>query len=371
MRQGVKPSLFKLYLRLVLYTTSIPQALEGNYIMGSIETVILGAEATGKTSLCNRLANEPIPERHLPTIGVDFTGYKPAQSRIKFRIFDCSGLEKYSELSKAFVSRAQIVCLNFSYDSSDSLKKLKRFLELAKASTSNAKFIVVGSKADLPEHEKSVSDEVVDKFLQENADDLGNDYKFVKVDAKNNTGITETPIGESTFCSALNDQAVKIIGVEDNQRDQAQATLTDEEDRYFPKSYTSLYKLPRSSEKLEPLQKLRLQVFKILEDYSGYRPVLGLFSKAGFFHRGRHHRNEVKAIIDHNNLTSSDDFRLENLVSAYNTLSAIKKKPGGSLDRRVQFIKQLISYSGIDLGDRQLKDEQEYHAGSTARFNYR
>ncbi len=295
--------------------------------------------------------------------GIDFHLYSQDQPHGLYRIWDIGGQQRFANLWPVYLKNSHIICLNFSYDSIDSLKKLKRFLELAKASASNAKFIVVGSKANLPEHEKTVTDETVEEFLRANADNLGDDCQFVKVDAIDNVGITESLDDSKPFCSALGILAEKLASHENS---------IEVKETYFPKSYESLSKVNvlKSGEEQSPLEPLRQQVLKVLEDYSGYRPVLGIFSKAGFFHRGRHHRNEVKEIIDGNNLTSSSDFSVEGLVSTYNALSDIAKKPGGSLDRRVQLIKQLISVSRIDLGDRQLKGEQEYHKDSTARFNY-
>ncbi len=335
-------------------------------IISTVKVIAVGAAKTGKTKLLQRLKSEGYNETYERGEAFKLTRHR-TKGDINFSIWELSGDDRYNEVRTPYISGAQILCLNFSYDDPASLERLAYYLKLAKKEARNAKFIVVGSKADLPEHEKKVTDDMVSEFLQTNAGVLGNDYQFVTVDAKSDVRIKEDADGSKTFCSALDTLAKTLNSPAKNNQVKKE---------YFPKSYTSLSKLPRSSEGLVPLQKLRLQVLKVLEDYSGYRPVLGIFSKAGFFHRGRHHRQDVKEIINNFKLTSSSNCSVKQITDAYAKLCLIIKKPGGSLDRRVQFIKHLITESEVKfydtdlLYDLNLLQKQNYNRDASARIQY-
>jgi GTPase SAR1 family protein len=334
------------------------------------KAIIIGATKTGKTSLLERISGKQPSDSYTPTPGLGFERYTYDGEEKKLLVTEVAGASQHQHLVRPRFLRSDIVCLNFSYDNLKSLDYLLSFLQsLAPAEIQNKKFIVVGSKASLTAQEKQVTDEAVESFLSFCEEKLGADryegadrYKFVQVDAEENTGIQKSVDNPNTFCSVL----------EEFDRDITAIKQTPPKiQRSFPKSYQSFYyKIPKDDGEQDKLQALRQQVFKILEDYSGYRPALGVFSKAGLFHPGRHHRCQVKTIIENNNLAEPGEFDISKLVKVYNELSKIEKKSGGSLDRRVQLIKSLISRSNVKLGRDKKLDLQQYNNDIKERFNY-
>ena len=156
---------------------------------GFFKIITLGDSSVGKTSIIKRYTNNIFEEETLPTVGIGFS-FKEVTlengTKIKIKLIDTAGQEKYNSLSKSYYKNAEGVLFVFAYDNKDSFDHVEKWLESFKKNCDkeDIPFFLVGNKIDL--EKKKVDDKSID--------DLKNRINikdFIQTSAKENKGIED------------------------------------------------------------------------------------------------------------------------------------------------------------------------------------
>jgi len=131
------------------------------------EVVIVGSSCVGKTSICTRYFHKTFEKAPLPTIGID-----PYPKTIKttddgifmIRCLDIGGAERYQNVAKPYIEKAQVMICVFSFDNLKSFTSLSTLLKKV-----DVKYkILVGNKSDLVDDKKLVSSSQIFEFREKN-----------------------------------------------------------------------------------------------------------------------------------------------------------------------------------------------------------
>ena len=153
----------------------------------SFKIITIGDSGVGKTAIIKRYVYNCFDSGNLSTIGVNFS-FKDIilknNKRIKLKLIDTAGQEKYRSLSKSYFKNADGVLFVFSLNDLQSFQNLTDWINLFKENTINNKRIpiyLIGNKDDL---EHKVDKKLIDELLQEY-----NGYEYRSVNALNDNNI--------------------------------------------------------------------------------------------------------------------------------------------------------------------------------------
>lgn len=116
-----------------------------------LKTVIVGSSGAGKSSLLKVLCNEPFPNTHDVTIGVDYGSLilDEGNKKYKFCLWDTSGNNTFMAIVRSYFHHSAAAILVFDLNSPDSfINSIKWFEHYRKICNQNC-VIVVGNKSDL------------------------------------------------------------------------------------------------------------------------------------------------------------------------------------------------------------------------------
>ncbi len=168
-----------------------------------IKILTLGDSGVGKTSIIQKFVNDKFNQNMLSTIGVDFQSKEIIinNTKIKLKIWDTTGQEKYHSITNLFIKGSSIVILVYSVDLLSSFEGLDYWYKSIKENLEGNNYIlaVVGSKSDLiNEDEEVVSEEEAKKFAKER------NAKFKLVSSK------EDPVGINNLFDMLLDELIQM-----------------------------------------------------------------------------------------------------------------------------------------------------------------
>ena len=150
--------------------------------------ITIGDSNVGKTSIIRRYIDNKFDENFIATIGLIFS-FKEVilknQKKVRLKLIDTAGQEKYKSLSKSYFKNADGVLFVFSFEDIDSFDHLKEWINSFKESQSKERIpcFLIGNKNDLP---KKVNKDDINQFLTEY-----NDMKFEETSAKENISINK------------------------------------------------------------------------------------------------------------------------------------------------------------------------------------
>ncbi|KAI6654929.1 Ras-related protein Rab-9A-like [Oopsacas minuta] len=155
--------------------------------------ILIGDSGVGKSSLMNRYMNSRFDSSSFTTIGVEFLNKEIITEGRRFtvQIWDTGGQERFRSLRTPFYRGSDCCILTFALDDRASFANLhmwqKEFLHYSDvAGLANYPFIVLGTKADRPEHTRQVSNDEIEEWRQ------GNDSMcYFETSAKDNTNVNE------------------------------------------------------------------------------------------------------------------------------------------------------------------------------------
>ena len=154
--------------------------------------IFVGDAAVGKTSIINRIVDNPFNDTYEMSIGVDFMSknLRYHGQNIKLQIWDSAGQEKYKGLIPSYVRNSSIVFVVYDVSSKSSFNNVSSWISFIK-SIENTTIILCGNKIDLTTREvqKSEGEQFADK----------EGIPFFEVSAKSNTNI------KLMFYSAVSD----------------------------------------------------------------------------------------------------------------------------------------------------------------------
>lgn len=160
---------------------------ENNFIF---KIITIGDSGVGKTSIIRKYIYNIFDETTLNTIGINFS-FKEVilknKEKIKLKILDTAGQEKYNSLTKTYYKNADGVLFVFDLNCEKSFNSIANWMELFNENYNGKKVIpvyLIGNKCDL---EKKIEQNAIDKFIKE----TGFEYREMSAATDNDTKFNE------------------------------------------------------------------------------------------------------------------------------------------------------------------------------------
>ncbi|STX28692.1 Rho GTPase (Miro-like) [Legionella beliardensis] len=309
-----------------------------------IKVCVIGPEGSGKTQLTNLILKRPYRPSYESTLVLD--NYVSDDGEIK--IVDTTGKEEYKSLLLSLSPEKDVFlyCVDLSQEIEPN--KIAKELRQFKLTNDQAKFILVGTKADsyLGDNPTAVLQELKDNILD--IDDL------IVMSASEDH---ESRIAMANEIIALiYKQANEIAAEKEKSLAQAEAfrhimeETKKEPEETYPDSYSELWLNAKTQDLFSAKGKERIvdsnfsAALALLKDYcktkapeSRFATLFSKVSLAATLHK-RHHTNTVRNFLKDYSGTPTVNALLtalgDELITAKNPI-----KPTGSLATRLQFIK--------------------------------
>ena len=153
----------------------------------SFNIIIIGNSGVGKTSILQRYILNEFYENTLSTIGLNSTEKEITLKngkKIKLKLFDTAGQEKYHSLSRSYFRNVDGVLFVYSVNDLKSFENIKDWIKLFMKNHNGKKDIplyLIENKNDL---DRNVEEHLIDDFLNEY------NFEFKSTSAKLNDGNT-------------------------------------------------------------------------------------------------------------------------------------------------------------------------------------
>ena len=162
--------------------------------------ITIGNSGVGKTSIIRRYVYQTYEPQTSSTVGLSFA-FKDILLengiKIKLKIIDTAGEEKYQSLCKSYFKNAEGVFFVFALNEIKTFKDINEWIKLFNENNTNPNIqkILLGNKSDLNDNIE-VNDELIEDFLKNNEE-----FSYKKVSAADNKNIDEAfqEIGEKIF----------------------------------------------------------------------------------------------------------------------------------------------------------------------------
>ena len=156
----------------------------------TFKIITLGDSGVGRTAIVKRYVQGTFEEEYISTVGTDFF-YKEVKlkdgTKIKLKLIDTAGQEKYRAISKSYYKNAQGILFIFAYDNKDSFEHMQMWLNSCKDNISiieNIPIFLIGNKYDV--ENKQIKDNLIENLEKRNGIE-----EYIKTSAKKNIGIEE------------------------------------------------------------------------------------------------------------------------------------------------------------------------------------
>ena len=112
--------------------------------------IFVGDASTGKTSIINRIIDNPFNDNYEVSIGIDFMSknIRFRGQNIKIQIWDSAGQEKYKGLIPSYVRNSSIVFIVYDVSNRSSFDNVPNWISFVK-NIEKTKMILVVNKTDL------------------------------------------------------------------------------------------------------------------------------------------------------------------------------------------------------------------------------
>ena len=127
--------------------------------------IFVGDAFTGKTSIINRIIDNPFNDTYEVSIGIDFMSknIRFRGQNIKIQIWDSAGQEKYKGLIPSYVRNSSIVFLVYDVSNKESFEHIIKWLDFVR-NIERTMMVLCGNKIDLSrEVEKNEGEELAQK----------------------------------------------------------------------------------------------------------------------------------------------------------------------------------------------------------------
>ena len=161
---------------------SMDDSLDNSVSMTRHKIILVGDPGVGKTTIINRINDNPFNEAYEASIGVDFMSknIKFRGQNIKLQMWDTAGQEKYRGLIPSYVRNSSLVFLVYDVGSKSSFDNIPKWIQFIQ-SIEKTTLILCGNKIDLENRE--VSKEMGEEFARKE------NITFFEVSAKTNENI--------------------------------------------------------------------------------------------------------------------------------------------------------------------------------------
>ena len=125
-----------------------------------VKVVLLGAAATGKTSIFQAWVTESRPQATSPTIGAAFHSQDVEIDGQEYSVsfWDTAGAERYKSMSPNYIKESSLALILYDTTNRDSFNQLQSYIDLVQEH-SDAKIIIDGNKIDLVDNRSVRYDE--------------------------------------------------------------------------------------------------------------------------------------------------------------------------------------------------------------------
>ena len=112
--------------------------------------IFVGDACTGKTSIINRIIDNPFNDTYQVSIGIDFMSknIRFRGQNIKIQIWDTAGQEKYKGLIPSYVRNSSIVFIVYDVSNPSSFENVSNWISFVKK-IEKTTMILCGNKIDL------------------------------------------------------------------------------------------------------------------------------------------------------------------------------------------------------------------------------
>jgi len=148
------------------------------------KAIVLGQCNSGKSCLLLRLTENNFVKCYISTIGIDFKVklFNIKGCKVKLQAWDCSGQEKFRNVSQSYLQEASCVILVVDLTDGDSFSAVNEWLEEIENSDHYMVKVLIGTKCDL-EGERAFPTEQILEFCE----DYG--FLYFETSAKEGTGV--------------------------------------------------------------------------------------------------------------------------------------------------------------------------------------
>ena len=119
---------------------------------GGIKVAFMGAEASGKSSIVQRLVSGIFFDDYQPTV-FEFYNYETTFNnthRFRLQISDTAGSFSFPAMDRLTIQKSDVIVVVFDLTSLNSLKRAEGLIMIIKNENPNKPILVVGNKSDLP-----------------------------------------------------------------------------------------------------------------------------------------------------------------------------------------------------------------------------
>ena len=157
-------------------------SLENSVSVTRHKIILVGDPGVGKTTIINRINDNPFNEVYEASIGVDFMSknIKFRGQNIKLQMWDTAGQEKYRGLIPSYVRNSSLVFLVYDVGSKSSFDNIPKWIQFIQ-SIEKTTLILCANKIDLESRE--VTKETGEEFAKKE------NIAFYEVSAKTNENI--------------------------------------------------------------------------------------------------------------------------------------------------------------------------------------
>ena len=182
--------------------------------------ITLGNSGVGKTSIIKRYVFNQFDQSAISSIGVIFS-FKDVliggdeNKKVKLKLIDTAGEEKYRSLSKTYYKNAEAVLFVFALNNEESFTEITDWLKTFKENSNTIEIpkYLIGNKSDL---ERVIDNEKIEECSQ------SNNLKYIETSAKDNQNIDDL---FNEIANNLYESYIKKAGL-NNKQNVSQLKLT-------------------------------------------------------------------------------------------------------------------------------------------------
>ena len=134
----------------MVYQESHEDSVDNSISITRHKIIFVGDACTGKTSIINRIIDNPFNDTYEVSIGIDFMSknIRFRGQNIKIQIWDSAGQEKYKGLIPSYVRNSSIVFIVYDVSNRSSFENASNWISFVK-NIEKTTMIICGNKIDL------------------------------------------------------------------------------------------------------------------------------------------------------------------------------------------------------------------------------
>ena len=128
-----------------------------------LKVIVIGDTCVGKTNFIFRFVENRFSLNYVSTVGFDYRSkiitLPKSKKKVKLQIWDTAGQERYNAVNKNLFQKVQGVIIMYDITNRVSFENINKWLYLLSQNVSDKAKILVGSKLDLSEEKRIVTEE--------------------------------------------------------------------------------------------------------------------------------------------------------------------------------------------------------------------